>query len=65
MPDTDEQILLAKLAYVAYGETTGFRNFQGNPMPSWNNLGDTIQAAWIAAANAVQDHLSRSPATDR
>lgn len=41
----------AKRAYEAYGAVTDHKNFQGDPMPEWDNLGDTIQAAWIAAAN--------------
>lgn len=41
---------LARAAYHAYGERTDFRNFQGNPMPAWGDLGETIQDAWRAAA---------------
>lgn len=55
---------MAKLAYGAYGQTTGFKNFQGNPMPKWDDLGDTIQGAWVAAANAVNNYLMGPPATD-
>lgn len=58
MTDTDDHTLMAKLAYVAYGRTTGFKNFQGNPMPAFNDLGDTIQAAWKAAALAVRNHCT-------
>jgi hypothetical protein len=62
--DTDDQIVMAKLAYAAYGKTTDFKNYQGNPMPSWDALGDTIQGAWVAAANAVNNYLMGPPATD-
>lgn len=55
-PDTD-QTELAKLAYDAYGEATDHKNYQGLPMPTWDDLGDAIQGAWIAAAQAVQDDL--------
>jgi len=41
---------IAKEMYYSYGEVTGHRNFQGDPMPAWSGLGETIQAAWIAAA---------------
>lgn len=44
---------LAKVAYRAYGETTDFKNYRGEPMPEWENLGARIQAAWLAAAGAV------------
>jgi hypothetical protein len=52
--DTMEDITeLAKRAYTAYGSVTGFKNYQGNPMPEWDNLGETIQAAWCAAVRNV------------
>lgn len=60
----DESVELAKLAYRAYGEQTGFKNFQGNPMPSWEDLGDTIRSAWVAAAGAVSTYLTGPPAQD-
>jgi hypothetical protein len=44
---------LARAAYAAYGESTGGKNYQGLPMPAFDDLGDTIQAAWRAAAAAV------------
>jgi len=62
--DTDDQIVMAKLAYAAYGQTTNFKNFQGNPMPNWDQLGDTIQAAWVSASNAVASYLEGPPAAD-
>jgi hypothetical protein len=47
---------LAQIAYRAYGESTDFLNFRGEPMPDWGNLGDRIQTAWILAAQAVAEH---------
>lgn len=64
MTDTDDQIVLAKLAYAAYGQSTDFKNYQGNPMPAWADLGPAIQAAWVAAAGAVASYLSGPPALD-
>lgn len=49
---TGEQ--LARIAYEAYGETTGHKNYAGLPMPAWEDLGDTIQTAWVNAAAAVK-----------
>lgn len=46
---------MAKVAYRAYGETTDFKNFRGEPMPEWGDLPDRIQQAWIAAAVAVKE----------
>ncbi len=45
---------MAQVAYRAYGEVTDFKNFRGEPMPAWDDLGDTIQRAWVAAAKAVE-----------
>lgn len=64
MTDEDDQIIMAKLAYGAYGQTTDFKNYQGNPMPRWDDLGDTIQAAWVSAANAISNYLVGPPAVD-
>lgn len=55
-PEAAELIVLtpvekAQRAYDAYGAVTEHKNFQGDPMPAWADLGDTIQAAWVAAAN--------------
>lgn len=49
---------LAKAAYRAYGWTTDFKNFRGEPMPAWDDLGDQIRAAWIAAASTVRDQVA-------
>ncbi|MFJ6386457.1 hypothetical protein ACIQJT_02490 [Streptomyces sp. NPDC091972] len=47
---------LAELAYDAYGKSTGGRNYQGLPMPAWNQLTGAIQCAWIEAAGAIALH---------
>jgi hypothetical protein len=44
---------LARAAYSAYGESTGHKNYQGNPMPDFDDLGDAIQNAWRAAATTA------------
>lgn len=43
----------ARRAYEAYGATTGGLNYQGLPMPEFDDLGETIQCAWTAAAMVV------------
>ncbi len=56
MEDVDGFIAeLARQAYTAYGQVTGFKNFQGLPMPAFDDLGDTIRAAWYAAAERVYE----------
>lgn len=45
-----DQKALAKQAYYGYGSVTDFKNYQGLPMPEWEQLTDKIQQAWMAAA---------------
>ena len=45
---------LAEAAYRAYGQTTDFKNFRGDPMPAWPDLPEAIRAAWTAAARTVK-----------
>ncbi|MBL1107974.1 hypothetical protein JK361_25865 [Streptomyces sp. 5-8] len=49
---------LGQIAYLAYSEATSGVTHDGRPMPAWEDLGDTIQGAWIAAAAAVADHTA-------
>jgi hypothetical protein len=44
---------LARIAYHAYGKTTSFKDYQGNPMPVWDDLPPKIQEAWANASNAI------------
>lgn len=46
----EEQEKLARQSYYAYGATTGFKNYQGLPMPEWEALTDKIREAWGAAS---------------
>lgn len=50
LPTTRE---MAEAAYAAYGQSTGHKNYQGQPMPDWDELTDRIQLAWIEAAGAI------------
>lgn len=50
---------LGEKAYRAYGESTGGKTFDGRDMPSWDDLGERIQAAWCAAAQAVVDDVTQ------
>ncbi|MEU1407105.1 hypothetical protein ABZ471_32995 [Streptomyces sp. NPDC005728] len=44
---------LAQAAYLAYGQATGGKNYRGEQMPPWEDLGSTIQTAWEVAAEAI------------
>lgn len=53
MESFDVSLALARTAYKAYGATTDFKNYQGLPMPEFDDLPEKIRQAWIAAAGAV------------
>ena len=44
---------LGQVAYEAYATETAWRTFDDRQMPSWDDLGERIQRAWEAAAQAV------------
>jgi len=44
---------LAKGAYEAYGLITDHKNYQGLPMPEWDDLTETIKQAWINFSSYV------------
>jgi len=46
----------AEAAYAAYGAATAFKNFQGNPMPKFEDLTPQIQQAWDAACEGAVRH---------
>jgi hypothetical protein len=43
----------ARIAYTAYGRVTNFKNFQGDPMPAFDDLPERIRNAWINAARSI------------
>lgn len=49
----------AKIAYHAYGKVVGHKNFQGNPMPLWNELPEKIQQAWYGATMAIMEEQNK------
>jgi hypothetical protein len=57
------ELTRARIAYEAYGRTTDFKNFRGEPMPKFDDLPEQIRRAWVNAAAAVTcDHAEpRSP----
>lgn len=52
MPDI---VKIAQAAYAAYGESTDNKNFQGDEMPTWEDLPSAIKRAWMAAVEAILD----------
>lgn len=46
--------MIAEIAYNAYAKVTDNKNFRGEEMPLFADLGEKIQNAWIAAVSAVR-----------
>ena len=44
---------LGRLAFTAYGEQAGGLTHDGRRIPGWEDLGESVQQAWIAAAIAI------------
>ena len=53
----------ARIAYTAYGRITDFKNFQGNPMPVFDDLPEQIRKAWESAAGVIWDLATTGRAT--
>ena len=43
----------AKIAYEAYAEHQGWKNYQGNPIPTWDAVRQDIKDAWTHAVDTV------------
>lgn len=43
--------------YAAYGDRVGWVNFAGARIPDWDDLGERIQQAWDAGADAVRQRV--------
>jgi len=48
-----EKVVLAQIAYRAYGDWTEWKTAQGNQLPSWGELPMYLQNAWTAATETV------------
>jgi hypothetical protein len=49
-----------RLCYETYGEKQGWKNFLGEPMPSWDNLTERRRISWQFAADAVVTEFIQS-----
>lgn len=56
-PNDETWRAIAVAAYNAYGSVVDFKNQQGQPMPSFDQLPSTIQSAWERAARTVSECL--------
>ncbi len=48
---------MGEVAYRAYAHERDNKTYDGREMPAWADLGEAIQAAWNAAAEAVRAHV--------
>lgn len=46
---------VASSGYRAYAASTGNKNYQGLPMPTWDELPENIKTAWEAAARQISE----------
>lgn len=60
-PAEVDPVVRAKAAYSCYGDVAGWKNFRGDPMPRWEDLGEKIQNCWIAASAAAASHRPAEP----
>lgn len=56
----DKQYKLARLAYAAYGSHVGWKNYQGDRMPYFEDLTPKIKEAWQASAEMVVKYVMRN-----
>ena len=52
---------LGQIAFEAYGDNREWKDWRGNTMPQWNEVGSHIRIAWEAAAWAVEKALKEKP----
>lgn len=51
--------VLGRLGYDAYGDFTGWKDFRGDPMPTWAELPAPQREAWYAGASAMYLQAAR------
>ncbi len=44
-----------QVAFEAYNESKGCKTWDGKDIPPWSEVGEAVQAGWVAAAEAVLD----------
>jgi hypothetical protein len=51
--DQEKISSLARIAYSGYGTKAGWKAYNGEAMPTWDELPPHIRERWLAAINAV------------
>jgi hypothetical protein len=52
-------IVSGEVGYRAYGDSVGWKNYLGKPMPEWGDLPGAIRTAWDSAAYAIVNEATR------
>lgn len=55
---------LGEIAYNAYCSKRDWKSIRGEPLPAFLNQSKELQEAWIAAAKAVSDEISKITGRD-
>lgn len=51
--------------YNAYGDSAGWKNFRGEPMPKWDDLPNEIQENWRAVARFVHEKYTYEASSEK
>jgi hypothetical protein len=49
---------LGRIGYEAYGREADWKAYNGEPMPTWDDLPDHIHRKWSAAAKGILDAIA-------
>ena len=55
MTGEERDLVAARQMWAAYSMQAGGVTYDGNPLPTWDGLGEDRQSCWVAAA-----HMARS-----
>ncbi len=58
-----EKIVLAQIAYRAFGDWTEWKTAQGKQLPTWGELPMYLQNAWTAATETVAIQVRKEAQT--
>ena len=54
---TNDLVKMERRMWEAYAKQAGGASFDGQPLPTWDELGEERQSCWIAAASVAADRI--------
>ena len=54
---TDDFVKMERRMWEAYAKQAGGVSFDGQPLPTWDELGEERQSCWIATASVAADRI--------